>query len=154
MRIGPKRNTKELVQKMGRALADGRERHAALPAVTSDAKVAVTRDPIEFPYCDRAAFAKNRELAQRISDAVEELKRSDEHGPHFILAWRLYPNKDHPRWRDDAPHACGCSCGNVAPLGGRKKKKKKTSKRPSARASKTTAKKKSSKKKTTSRKRS
>src|SRR5215216_167033 len=124
MQIGPKLQVKELTGKLRRKLADGRERHAGLPGVTADAKVAVTRDPIQFPYCDRAAYGKNCELAERISDVVEDLKRSDEHGPHFILAWRLYPNKDHPRWQTEHPHSCGCGCGNVAPLRGRKKKRK------------------------------
>jgi len=122
---------KQLAKKRGLKLADGRERHGVLPAVTSDA----------VPF-------KNRALAERISDAVESLKTTDEHGPHFILAWRMYPNKDHPRWQTEDPHACGCSCGNVAPLPGRKKKKKTTSKK----KSKTTAKKKSPGRKKSSRK--
>lgn len=145
MRVGPKLKLDELTKKQAMVLADGRERHGPLPGVISDAKAAVDSDPTKFIHCDRAGYGKNRELAERISDAFEELKTSDEHGPHFILAWRLYPNKDHPRWRDDAPHACGCSCGNLAPLPGRKKKKKSAKKAKSAKK-KTTGRKKSAKK--------
>jgi hypothetical protein len=123
---------KQLASKRGLRLADGRERHGPLPGVTSD-----------------AVRHKNRELAERISDVVESVKASDEHGPHFVLAWRMYPNKDHPRWQTEEPHACGCSCGNVAPLPGRKKKKKTTkkSKTTAKKKSKTTAKKSKSRKK-------
>jgi hypothetical protein len=148
MRVGPKLQLDQLTKKQAVMLADGRERHGPLPGVISDAKAAVTSDPAKFIHCDRAGYGKNRELAERISDAFEELKTSDEHGPHFILAWRLYPNKDHPRWSDDAPHACGCSCGSLAPLPGRKKKKKKkTAKKAKAKKSaRTTGRKKSKRK--------
>jgi len=134
MRVGPKVQVKQLASKRGLKLADGRERHGPLPGVTSD-----------------AVENKNRKLAERISDVVESVKASDEHGPHFILAWRMYPNKDHPRWQTEDPHACGCSCGNVAPLPGRKKKKKtsrkSTSKTTAKKKSKSTAKKSKSRKK-------
>jgi hypothetical protein len=155
MKVGPKLKVKQLTRKQGLELRDGRERHGALPAVISDAKAAATSDPIAFPHCDRTGYAKNRELAERISDAVEELKVTDEHGPHFILAWRLYPNQEHPRWQNEDPHFCGCSCGNVAPLPGRKKKKKKKTSKKKAPSRKTTgAAKKSSKKKSKSKSKS
>jgi hypothetical protein len=83
-----------------------------LPGVTSDAKV-ISRDrpPTSGPYNDPDAggFAKNRELAQRIKQALRDLK-PQEGGGHFIVAWRLYPNADHPRFQGPA-HACGCGCG-------------------------------------------
>jgi hypothetical protein len=41
---------------------------------------------------------------------VRSKKVSDKHGAHFVLGWRLYPNKDHPRWNQDV-HSCGCGCG-------------------------------------------
>jgi hypothetical protein len=28
-----------------------------------------------------------------------------------VLGWRLYPNKNHPRWKAKDDHACGCGCG-------------------------------------------
>jgi hypothetical protein len=28
-----------------------------------------------------------------------------------VLGWRLYPNKDHPRWGAEDVHSCGCGCG-------------------------------------------
>ena len=53
----------------------------------------------------------NRALATMIRKAVKAKKEGDKHGEHFVLGWRLYPNKDHPRWKDKDDHACGCGCG-------------------------------------------
>lgn len=91
---------------------------APLPGVRTDAKQAATADPANprSPYYgsthhDPQGYAKNRELADRISKAVHELKDSDEHGSRFVLAWRLYPNNDHPSWHRQHVHQCGCGCG-------------------------------------------
>ena len=91
---------------------------APLPGVRTDAKQAATADPANprSPYYgsthhDPQGYAKNRELADRISKAVHELKESDEHGSRFVLAWRLYPNNDHPSWHRQDVHQCGCGCG-------------------------------------------
>lgn len=33
-------------------------------------------------------------------------------GQSIIYAgWRLYPNEEHPAWKDKAVHSCGCGCG-------------------------------------------
>ena len=73
-----------------------------LPGVQTDVKHAEATD--------RCAYQANRELAELIKAAVRAKKNSDEHGAHFVLGWRLYPNKDHPRWNAQE-HSCGCGCG-------------------------------------------
>jgi hypothetical protein len=146
MEIGPKLKLGDLTKQTTK-LDDGRHHHGDLLGVISDAEVAQTLDPVQFPNCDREGHRKNRELADLISDAVDATKRSDEHGPHFLLAWRLYPNQEHPRWQMKEPHSCGCSCGGLAPIKGKKKRKvkkgkKKTVKKAAKGKKKTTRKKK------------
>jgi len=94
---------------------------APLPGVKTDAKHAATADMTDpnspfygATHCDPQGYWKNRELADRISAAVQELKVSDEHGPRFVLAWRLYPNSGHPCWDPKEVHICGCGCGCYA----------------------------------------
>jgi hypothetical protein len=125
MEVGPKLKLSDLKKQSAVKLRDGRRHHAALAAVTSDAEAVQALDPVQHPLCDRTGYQQNRELAIRISDAVEAVKTTDEHGPHFLLAWRLYPNEEHPRWQAKSPHYCGCACGGLAPLKKGKKKKKK-----------------------------
>ncbi len=91
---------------------------APLPGIRTDAKQAVTADPTDprSPFygainCDPTGYGKNRVLAEKISNAVGELKNSDEHGARFVLAWRLYPNDEHPCWHQKDAHYCGCGCG-------------------------------------------
>jgi hypothetical protein len=139
MEVGPKLKLSELKKQSSVKLSDGRRHHAALAAVTSDAEAVQALDPKQHPLCDRTGYEQNRELAVRISDAVEAVKTTDEHGPHFLLAWRLYPNQEHPRWQANSPHYCGCACGGLAPL--KKKKKKKGAAKKKKAAKKTKAKK-------------
>jgi hypothetical protein len=79
--------------------SSGRGR-AALPGVKTDAK-----------QINKDDYANNRELARLISKAMRAAKKSDKAGQQFVLGWRLYPNKNHPRWKDNDVHACGCGCG-------------------------------------------
>jgi hypothetical protein len=95
--IGPERTHEEL-QSSAQRTREGKGR-PQLPGVKADA---VTMGPEEYK--------KNRELARRINDAVSAVKGGDENGPHFVLGWRLYPNKDHPRWKEKQSHSCGCGC--------------------------------------------
>jgi hypothetical protein len=74
-----------------------------LPGVKTDASHAQATD--------KCGYEANRELAEMIAKAVEATKNGDEHGPHFVLGWRLYPNKEHPRWNSKDVHSCGCGCG-------------------------------------------
>jgi hypothetical protein len=76
-----------------------------LPGVKTDAK---------HPNAtDRCGYRANRELAELIKAAVKAKKDADANGEHFVLGWRLYPNKAHPRWNAE-DHACGCGCGRSA----------------------------------------
>jgi hypothetical protein len=107
---------------------------APLPGVRTDAKLAAKADPTNrrSPYYgskhhDPNGHQKNRELAERIGKAVSDLKKSDEHGPRFVLAWRMYPNKEHPSWQRKDVHFCGCGCGCYAP--GTRKPPRKTKRR-------------------------
>jgi hypothetical protein len=109
---------------------------APLPGVRTDAKLAATADLTnpKSPYYgskhhDPDGYHKNRKLAERIGKAVSDLKKGDEHGSRFVLAWRMYPNKEHPSWQRTDVHFCGCGCGCFA-RGASKRagKKKDTSK--------------------------
>ncbi len=76
----------------------------ALPGVKTDAET-----------MDAAAVRANRKLEKKISAAYASLKPGDEHGPQWVLGWRLYPNKDHPVWKKGRKeHFCGCGCGGFA----------------------------------------
>jgi hypothetical protein len=74
-----------------------------LPGVKTDAK--------HVQATDKCGHRSNRELAELIRAAVRAKKNSDKSGAHFVLGWRLYPNKAHPRWKSKDEHACGCGCG-------------------------------------------
>jgi hypothetical protein len=76
---------------------------ASLPGVKSDAK--------HFNATDRCGHEANRKLAKLIEKAMRAMKKTDKGGQHFVLGWRLYPNKSHPRWNSKDDHACGCGCG-------------------------------------------
>jgi hypothetical protein len=91
--------------------ADGRQYQAELPGSWSNAKVAaqqvekVCMECRDSPHFDMQGYDTNRELARRISQAFDELKP----GKGFVLAWRLYAEKDHARWK--VADGCGCGCG-------------------------------------------
>jgi len=74
-----------------------------LPGVKTDAK--------HVQATDKLGYKANRELADMIAEAVRAKKKSDKSGAPFVLGWRLYPNKDHPRWNSKDVHSCGCGCG-------------------------------------------
>ena len=99
--IYPKMSRKQL-RKGARKTSEGKGR-APLPGVKTDAKHAQATD--------KCGHQANRELAALIRDAVQSKKKSDKHGPRFVLGWRLYPNKNHPQWKSKDVHSCGCGCG-------------------------------------------
>jgi hypothetical protein len=94
--------TRAKLKKSARKTAQGKGR-AALPGVKTDAK--------HVNASDKCGHQANRELAKSISEAVRAKKKTDKGGAHFVLGWRLYPNKDHPRWSGKDVHSCGCGCG-------------------------------------------
>jgi len=99
--IYPKMSRAEL-QRRARKTAEGKAR-SPLPGVKTDAK--------HVRATDKCGYSANRELAELIKDAVRAKKKSDKHGPKFVLGWRLYPNKSHPQWKSKDVHSCGCGCG-------------------------------------------
>jgi hypothetical protein len=99
--IYPKMSRAKL-KKGARKTAQGKGR-APLPGVKTDAK--------HVNATDKCGHQANRELADIIAKAVRAKKKSDKNGAHFVLGWRLYPNKDHPRWNSKDVHSCGCGCG-------------------------------------------
>jgi hypothetical protein len=94
--------TRAKLKKGARKTAQGRGR-VPLPGVKTDAK--------HVNATDKCGYKANRDLAAMISKAVQAKKNSDKSGAHFVLGWRLYPNKAHPRWKGNDDHACGCGCG-------------------------------------------
>ncbi len=93
------------LRKGARKTSEGKGR-VSLPGVKTDAK--------HVDATDKCGYRANRELAALIKAAVRTKKNSDKKGAHFILGWRLYPNKEHPRWKEINEHACGCGCGCCA----------------------------------------
>jgi hypothetical protein len=90
------------LKKGAKRTSQGKSR-VSLPGVKTDAK--------HVSATDKCGYKVNRELAEMISKAVQAKKNSDKSGAHFVLGWRLYPNKEHPRWKSKDDHACGCGCG-------------------------------------------
>ena len=96
------RVTRAELQRSARKTSEGKGR-ASLPGVNTDAK--------HVNATDKLGYEANRDLAALIRKAVKAKRKSDKHGEHFVLGWRLYPNNSHPRWKDTAEHSCGCGCG-------------------------------------------
>jgi hypothetical protein len=68
------------------------------------------------PYFDPDGKRQNDELKKAINEVFIKHKKidaTDPDGPQWLLAWRMYPNKDHPRWKTE--DCCGCCCGCCAP---------------------------------------
>jgi len=102
-------------------LKDGREYFPHLQPLKTNALQGkidpskLCKDCRESPYLDPGGWDKNRKLAETINSALEGIKPHDNHGPHFILEWRMYPNKDHPRFKESDGCSCGCGDGSWPP---------------------------------------
>ena len=110
--IATKMTKAQLNALSGGYLADGRHQAEGLPGIVSDARKVEQDDPPvtgAFGEPDPQGYKNNRKLAELIQQALKEAKPGNE--GEFLLAWRLYPNADHPRWQREEPHACGCGCG-------------------------------------------
>jgi hypothetical protein len=94
--------TRAKLRRSARKTTEGKGR-ASLPGVRTDAK--------HVNATDKCGYDANRELATLIQKAVRSVKKSDKGGQHFVLGWRLYPNKAHSRWKGKDVHSCGCGCG-------------------------------------------
>jgi len=102
--IEPKLTLKH-VETSAKHTVRGRGKSKGLQGVKADAMTA-----------DRKAHKRNRELSEQISRLVSKMKPFDGGVPRFVLAWRLYPNKENAYWKTEAlQHACGCSCGCFGP---------------------------------------
>jgi hypothetical protein len=96
-------------------LQDGRHHFPALPPLTTNSWNGLM-DPAKIcdecrasSYFDPEGYTKNRLLGKAIKAALDFIKPPDPDGPHFILAWRLYPSKEHPRFKE--VDGCSCGCG-------------------------------------------
>ena len=101
--IGPYKALKDLEDLEGKGEADVKI-GGPLPEVRADVAMKPEADAI------------NRRLDALISAALDALKPPVDGKPLFVLAWRMYPNAEHPFWQEyRESHACGCSCFGHAP---------------------------------------
>jgi hypothetical protein len=95
--------TRATLKRTARKTSQGKGR-APLPGVRTDAA--------HLNATDKCGYEANRELARLINNAMRSVKKTDKGGQHFVLGWRLYPNKSHARWKKgNDVHSCGCGCG-------------------------------------------
>ena len=118
--VGPKLTRKHLQELTDLTAWDGRKYHDDLPATWDNAEWVsknlgnITPDP-GFP----SGHKQNLALKQAIADVfvhIKEIDRNDPSGSPWFLAWRMYPNADHPMWKEQEGHEdCGCNCGCFVP---------------------------------------
>ena len=118
--VGPKMTKEQLMELTDLTAWDGRKYHDDLPATWDNAEWVtdnlgnITPDP-GFPD----GHAQNIILKDAIAKAFLKIKKidpADPNGSPWFLAWRMYPNADHPMWKEQAGHEdCGCNCGCFIP---------------------------------------
>jgi hypothetical protein len=115
--VGPKLTPEFLEEITDLTAADGRKYHGELPASWDNAEW-VTKNPDSDPPAHfPQGFEQNKKLKKAILDAFVEYKKidlADPNGSPWLLAWRMYPNIEHPMWKDGM-ESCGCNCGCFAP---------------------------------------
>ncbi len=99
--VGPKLTRKHLQELTDLTAWDGRKYHDDLPP--------------GFPE----GHKQNLALKQALTDAFlqcKDIDLNDPNGSPWFLAWRMYPNADHPMWKEQEGHEdCGCNCGCFIP---------------------------------------
>jgi hypothetical protein len=117
--VGPKLTWKQVEELTDLWGTDGRKYHGELPATWDNAEfVSNNLGNIEPAPGFPDGHAQNVALKQAISKAFVEIKKinlEDPNGPLWLLAWRMYPNADHPMWKMEGGPACGCNCGCFCP---------------------------------------
>ena len=117
--VGPKLTWKQVEELTDLWGTDGRKYHGDLPATWDNAEfVSNNLGNIEPAPGFPDGHAQNVALKQAISKAFVEIKKinlEDPNGPLWLLAWRMYPNADHPMWKMEGGPACGCNCGCFCP---------------------------------------
>jgi len=118
--VGPKLTWKQLQELTDLTAFDGRKYHADLPATWDNAQWVedhlgnITPDP-HFPDGHKQNVALKAAI-QKAFVEIKEINLNDPNGPTWFLAWRMYPNADHPMWKEQEGHQdCGCNCGCFIP---------------------------------------
>jgi len=117
--VGPRLTRAQLAELTDLTGADGRKYHDELPATWENAEfVGEHHDKInprpEFPHGYEQNVALKRAIAKAFLE-IKNIKPNDPYGSPWLLAWRMYPNADHPMWKDGGDPECGCNCGCFVP---------------------------------------
>jgi hypothetical protein len=117
--VAPRLTEEEIAQLRPATLEDGRQRFPQLPPLISNSLLGF-EDPTrictecrESPYFDRQGYTRNRLLGKALAAALDFFKPRDKDGPLWVLEWRLYPLKEHPRFREIDGCSCGCGCDSL-----------------------------------------
>lgn len=118
--VGPKLTWKQLQELTDLSATDGRKYHADLPATWDNAQfVAENPGRIDPEPKFTEGYRQNQKLKEAIARAFVDIKNinpNDPNGPLWFLAWRMYPNADHPMWKEQGgQEECGCNCGCFIP---------------------------------------
>lgn len=116
--VGPKLTWQYLKERTDLTADDGRKYHAELPASWDNAEFVANNPDVEPPAHFPDGHAQNQALKRAIQQAFVQYKHidlTDPKGSPWLLAWRMYPNADHPDWKEGAMPACGCNCGCLVP---------------------------------------
>jgi len=115
--VGPKLTAQHLEELTDLTAGDGRKYHAELPASWDNAEWVKNHPDHQPPAHFPKGFEQNQKLKAAILKAILEYKEIDPNDPKgtpWFLAWRMYPNKDHPDWKEGM-ESCGCNCGCFVP---------------------------------------
>lgn len=117
--IGPKVTREQLQELTDLTAWDGRKYHDDLPATWDNAQfVAENLGNIDPKPGMPEGFEQNTELKDAIAKVFTETKNiqlDDQGRSPWFLAWRMYPNAEHPMWKDEEGPECGCNCGCFVP---------------------------------------